>query len=123
MKLAPLLLALAVAACDGGAPAPSAGEIFRSEERGYRVVVEGSPDGARLRASVEPRGHYHLSTEFPSKLELAGATLARDEAAVLTEERVEFAAPRPEPPAAGALTFGLCEDDLCERITEPFELR
>jgi len=132
-----LLAALGAFACDGDASRVAAGSdsvLFERDTPRYRLAVERPADAAVLRARVEPRGDFHLSTEFPSRLELSGTGVelattqfARDDASALSEERVAFTVPYSGAGAAsrvaGALTFGLCEgEELCERITERFDL-
>ena len=127
-RLLPFLLLAPVPllACDAGGPA-QADVVYSEENRRYRVVVERPGGGAQLRAAVEPRAHFHLSTEFPSKLQLGEARFTRDDASVLSEERVAFEVPLAAAgggvSTAGALTFGLCEEDTCERVTERFQVQ
>ena len=88
----------------------------------------------RLRAEIVPRGDYHLSTEYPSRLELHGqgmtvqpAILKRDEATELSGERVSFeldvrSEGAPPQHLTGTLRFGVClRDELCEPVSHDFE--
>lgn len=137
------LLLLGVLAC--GAPesatpgaADDAAPLHRHRDARFEftLAVEGTGGGRALVASVVPRGAYHLSVEYPARLELSAPGLALEApAAGSGEERSEqllrFRTGLPEraadaggaAAAKGRLRIGVCRgDELCEPVDHAFRV-
>jgi len=132
-------LATGIAACGAGDPGAPETLLRIEEPRFVLEVDEAAPrrgDGRQLRVRVVPHGAWHLSTEYPVRLEtqavglrLARARWTREEAATLSEQALEFQVAFSDAPGAlrrveGALRFGVCrEAELCEPVDQAFDLR
>jgi hypothetical protein len=112
-------IALLVAACtvsETPAPAPE-----RSDAAGpqYAVDVEVSEEVARVR--VEPRGAYHMNTEFPIALDVqapAGVDVRAVQTERFDEQGLVFAVPLHvrtggKKRFGGTVEFAVCGDAAC----------
>ena len=121
-------LLLATLACRPGDP-DDRRVIHRHREARFELEIEylGAAAPERLRAVVRPRGDYHLSLEYPSRLELGGETVrVRDDAEEASETRLAFLAEVPGEAGPGRLEgrlrFGVClGEDLCEAVSHDFK--
>jgi len=131
-SLALVAAAVLASACgpgEGAAPTEGALVLHRHEDERFALAVTAS-DGATsrtVRAEIVPRGDYHLSLDYPSRLELAGQPVARrEDATTRSEAKLAFDAALPEAAASarvsGRLRFGVClGDELCEPVDHRFE--
>jgi len=131
-SLALFAAAVLTSACgpgEGAMLADGALVLNRHEDDRFELIVTAI-DGATsrsVRAEVVPRGDYHLSLDYPSRLELAGQLVARrEDATTRSEAKLAFDAALPEAAVsarvAGRLRFGVClSDELCEPVDHRFE--
>ena len=133
MRIA-LIASLAALACSS--PELPAADEFG--DRRYSVALEAPSalsvgQAGSLDLAVRPKAGRHLSTEFPTRLELrtdggitAPGRLEKSEAKRLDEKAIDYAAPlHAEAPGKatihGTLQVGVCTGDRCERVELHFE--
>ena len=109
---------------------PGAGgvEVPEGATHAVSTTVTREGDVVTLQASVVPGSGFHINLEFPWALQfaedavaLAGERFTRDNAAVFTEETVQFAIPAgslTDAEVAASLRFSVCNDTACHTPTE-----